>query len=439
MGGINTAITYYDNATDPSIIIEQAYNRMWGFTKDEAPLLTLLNTLPRIEPTEEKKCNFAIGDYYQQALTLASAVVPNTATEITFTSTGDFLFADDIVRLFLTASKLYATLRITSKVAGEVGKYRFKVLSTNDTGTTSFTASGTNVKLQSSAVSWHGDARQYLNKKGDIGINWAQRSRDTVGKSDFEEKNTLADNSREGVVKRGWQFYNNKLETSLFTMDISRGGVNEADEYSLRGGLPYFLNPHDATFSETNGVRTIAHKTFWGQNKVVKASAFTFKDLRNWFQKITQYGRKDKILLLNDTMYELFYELIENNVGIQRADLNIIAPELPFVWETNRANFGFGTAYLMRCTNANDIEMVVKDDTNAAIVCDPLKWMVAIDLDHIGIRPYVNNKGVGGTPHIAEIATINNGSVDKIEFDSAFSLVITEPRAMGYFGLDTSA
>jgi len=432
----NAPLSYYDLNTSPDIIVQQSYMKMWDVTKDEAPFVALLNMLPAHPGRNTKKMNFAVGDYFQQALTLSAAVVPNTDTDITFTSTGDFLYEGDLVYLFLTASKLYSLIRIGSRISA--GRYYFTVMATNDAGTTSFTTAGTTCKLSSSSVSWHGDARPFNDKKGDVAYNWAQRMRDTVGKSDYDEINTLVDNTMQGLTRRGWKFFNKKLETALLTNMIARGGVNETGEFGITGGLPYFLNPHDAIYSDDAGIRTVGHETIQGQNKVVKASTFTFADIRNWMRYLTEYGGKDKIAIVPDNMYEMFYSLIESNVSVTRTDLKLIAPELPYAWEVNRANFGFGNLFLLRDKSLNDTPMVVKDDTDNTIIADVDKWFVAVDKDYIGMAPYINAKGKSGAPHISSIDRINNDSVEKVEFEAAFSLEVTEPRAMGYFGLDTS-
>ena len=432
---VNTPYTYYDLSNDPNIISQDAELKLWGNTKDKSPLTALLANLPKGKPQRLKRINFAIGDYFPKTLTLSAAVNPSTASQITFTSTGDFLFKGDVLYLFHnTVTDNWAQIRILGKDSGTT--YNFELISTS--GSASFTTALTSVLIVSSAVGIHNDAREYLNKKGDIGWNWAQRSRDTVGKSDFEDDNTFIENGLAHLIQLGYEFYGEKRELAYFTNMAAKGGANENDEWNLAGGLPYFLDPHGVTFGDTAGIRNRAceNDDFVGQNLVVDGTTFTYKNLREWGYKLGDFGKKNKMLFAGDTMYELMYQLLEDNVGIQNVNYQDIMPAFPVNWVVQKAQVGPCTFFLVRDTAINGMPMMVKNNVTADVLtADPNKWMVALDMLHVRETPYVNNKGVIKNPTMREIDRINNGSVDKMEFDSMGCLTIDEPRSCGYFGI----
>lgn len=436
----NAPLSYYDMSTSPDIIIQQAEKRAWDDTKDEAPLVALLNLLPKGTPSIAKKLNFGIGNYYTDSLTLSGAIANlNAVSEITFGTGGDFLFAGDIVHIYEAGGgnmHNYAYIRIVARIT--TNKYRFEIVQVSTTGTLAFSVANAVVKLSSSAVGIHGDAREYLNKKGDIGVNWAQRSRDTVGKSDFEGEQTLLDNSMTNLVRMGWKFYAQKWSRALHTNLVARGGANENDEWMMTGGIPYFLNPGDLTFADTAGKRTAAHATFQGVNKVVESASLSYNDLIVWMKDLTLYGGKDKIVLLPDDMYQLFYDLIRSNVALTRTDLRSLSLDLPYVWEAQSVNMGFGNLHLVRDKTMNDAYIKIADDTTTSRFATPGKHMVALDPKFLRLRPYKNDAGKVMDMHMSGIQRVNNGSVDKMEFDGMVGLEITEPRACGYFGLKTS-
>ena len=432
----NAPLSYYDLSTSPDIIIQQAEQRAWDHTKDKAPLVALLNMLPKGSPSTAKKLNFGIGNYFTDILTLSAEIVDITAvTEITFAPGNDYLIDGDVVHIYQgvttgsAAIHNYAFIRILSRVSAN--KYRFSIVVNNGVrfGTTA------TVRISTSAVPIHGDARQYLNKKGDTGVNWMQRSRDTVGKSDFEGEETLIDDSLETLVRSGFDFYAQKWSRALHTNIVGRGGVNESDEWMMTGGIPFFLNPHDNVSDPSSGVYYSSNKAFAGQNKVVASSALSFNDLIKWMRKLTEYGGKDKIILLPDDMYELWYDLIRANVALTRTDLRSLSLDLPYVWEANTVNLGFGNAHLVRDKTMNDAFVHIKDDDTNTVIATPGKHMVALDPKFLKLRPYQNKAEKIMNMHMSGIQRINNGSVDKMEFDGMVGLEITEPRACGYFGL----
>jgi len=436
VGVRNAPLSYYDLSTSPDIVIQQAEQRAWDYTKDKAPLVALLNMLPKAGPWGSKKLNFGIGDYFTDVLTLSGAIADITATtEITFAAGNDFLMDGDIVHIYQGVTTggatihNYAFIRILARISAN--KYRFEIVVNNGVR---FQTTAT-VRISTSAVPIHGDARQYLNKKGDVGVNWMQRSRDTVGKSDFENEMTLIDSSLETLVRSGFDFYAQKWSRALHTNVVGRGGKNESDEWGMTGGIPFFLNPGDVSTAPTNGIYYSSNSSYAGQNKVVNASSLSFNDLIKWMRKLTEYGGKDKIILLPDDMYELWYDLIRSNVALTRTDLRSLSLDLPYVWEANSVNLGFGNAHLVRDTTMNDAFVHIKDDVNAALIATPGKHMVALDPKFIKLRPFKNAAGRVMNMQMTSIQRINNGSVDKMEFDGMVGLEISEPRACGYFGL----
>ena len=129
------------------------------------------------------------------------------------------------------------------------------------------------------------------------------------------------------------------------------------------------------------------------------------------------------------------HDLIRSNVALTRTDLRSLSLDLPYVWEANTVNLGFGNAHLVRDTTMNDAFVHIKDDVNASLIATPGKHMVALDPKFIKLRPFKNAAGRVMNMQMTSIQRINNGSVDKMEFDGMVGLEISEPRACGYFGL----
>ncbi len=440
MGYRNEAQTYYEMSNSPDIVNEIVRKKAWGFTKDDAPFVSFLEQLPELEPIQSKKLNFAIGNYYQTSATLGATFNSMTASTITFASDYDFFLEGDILRLFDTGDNIDTTIRITSRITA--AQYNCVVLNTNDTGGgTAMAIADTLINVLNSSVNIHGDARQFLNKKGEIGSNWMQRSRDTVGKSDFSGEDVIIDDSMEGLVRMGWRFFAEKDELKLLTQNFALGGQSTSDEFLISGGLPYFYNPAQIAYSvsATTGVRTAAAENFTGVNKVVSGTEFTMSDLRNWMCDLTEYGTKDKLFIVNDDTYKMVYDLVEKNVGIQRTDLRSLDLGLADAWEVNTLSLGFGRAHLLRSKALNNVRMVIKDADSPDTLYSNGEYMIcAVDPYHVGRRAYVDRNNNVRRTDMTSVERINNGSIDKMEFDGMTGLEINEPRSGGYFSITNS-
>jgi len=433
--GRNTPQTFYDQNTDPNILNEIIRKKAWGFTKDEAPFVSFIESLPALEAVKSKKLGYAIGDYFSTKATLGATFNSMTATSITFAASYDFFFEGDIIRLYDTVTDFTAIIRLGTRISA--AKYNCTVLTTSDTGagTAMLVAATTFINVLNSSVNIHGDARPYNNKKGNIGRNWMQRSRDTVGDSDFAGEDFLIDNSKASLIQRAWKYYAKKEELKLLTQDFAFGGIDTSDEFMMSGGLPFFYNPANVAHTDVAGFRSTSADGFNGVNKVVSGTEFTLSDLRNWMCDLTAYGTKNKLFITNDDSYKMIYDLAEKSIGIERTDLRDLDIGLADVNMVNTLSLGFGKAHLMRSKALNDVRMLIKDSTTPGTTSNGQYMIIAVDPAHIGKRAYIDKNGKTKNADMSEIARINHGSIDKTEFDGMGGLEVNEPRSGGFFSI----
>lgn len=430
--GRNDALTFYDLSTSPDIVRKIVQKRAWDDTKDKSPLFSFLELLPDAGGRQSKRLMFGIGNYFGTSFSLAANFTSNTSASIQFNTGADHLYQGDIVNLYHTTDDEYCQIRIDERLAAN--QYSFTVIDT-DNGATTYVAANTLCKFASSSVNLHGDARPFLNKKGELGTNWVQRMRDTIGKSDYSSEDTVIEDSTEHLVRMAHEYFAEKMSIMYYTNRVSLGSRDTSDEYLMGGGLPYFYNPHDATYALSSGKQTMANANFSGVNKVVNGSEFSLRNLIDWMCDLTFYGGKEKFFLCSDFMLKMMIDLVRSTIGIQRTDLSSINLNLPYSWDVQTASLIFGNAHFLRDTSLNSIPMLIKDDTDNTIISDPLKYIVAVDPKHIKRVPYINRQGKVCVPGMSEVARINNSSIDKMEFDATVGLEIDEPRSGGYFGI----
>lgn len=443
----NDTISRYSYANSPDIIIEQATRRLWGMSKDEAGLVSTLNLLQArgkfgFNSHASKKVNFAIGEYPTENLTLAASFT--SASDSSIRVTTDRLFSGDVLvlRENISSTEEWAVVKITSTAGAPNYTYSCTVIS-HSTGV--FTTSA-RVELSASAVDYDGPARSFLNIKGDVGHNYMQRSRDTVGKGLLERTElTLAENSLEHVVTLAMKSYLKKIDKQIHQSPVAFQTGSSATDYGYAGGLSYFFNPHDATYSDSSGVRTLAaydavNNGYVGVNKVVSGTTIDTSDLRRWMSDLTKYGSKEKFVALSPLMMQLVYDSLENTVGF-RADTpapNIFLPEFAHAFNMPSYETGFGRIYFVVDRSMTGMRQHIIDDGDGSTTANGLYWMVAIDPMHTGMV-YLNAEGGGTmTPKIKMVEKERNNSIEEIEIDSAWSLIIDDPRTGGYFGITNS-
>jgi hypothetical protein len=101
----------------------------------------------------------------------------------------------------------------------------------------------------------------------------------------------------------------------------------------------------------------------------------------------------------------------------------------------NTMSLGFGKAHLMRSKALNDVRMLIKDSTTPGTTSNGQHMIIAVDPAHIGKRAYIDKNGKTKNADMSEIARINNGSIDKTEFDGMGGLEVNEPRSGGFFSI----
>lgn len=428
----------YGLSTDPNIIVEQCVKKAWDDTRDKNPFMSILHMMERkgtkYGPRKSKKIVFGIGDYFKTAATLAAAMAYNATT---ITLTYDRFFAGDMFYLYDTATGKYANVRLTGQVAG--AKYNCVVTSTSATSG-SFATATTTVKVLHSSVPNDGKARSPLSAKGNVGLNWMQRGRDTVGMGQAEQSEEfIIDHSIEGLTRKGFEFYAEKKNLSAYLMFNAKGNADVDSNYEnqLAGGLPYFYNPHGATFAEASGYRNLAcsDSEFVGTNKVISGSTFDYANMRKWLYDMTKNGSKDKIVMLGgDTFLELV-SVLSDSVAVYQKDLKMLIPSMPSPWVIPMMDFGVARVWFVLDRSIDGLYTPI---TVSGVTADSSKWMVAVDPMHLGYVPLVM-KGKVMTPHISNIAAVDNDSFERVEFDSFDTLIIDEPRSGGYLGLYTGA
>jgi len=428
----NTPFSRYALSTDPNIIVDQSVKQAWDDTRDKNPFMSFLHMLEgktKYGPKKTKKIFFGIGDYFSTAATL-SVVLAYNATEMKLTE--DRFFAGDFFYLYDTASAKFANVRINNVIAA--GHYGITVLVTDAVAT--FPTATTTVTLMNSAVPNDGKARPFLGKKGDLGLNYMQRGRDTVGMGKAEAaEQFIIEHDLPSLTRKAFEFYAEKKELSAFFNFVARGTQNENYGYNITGGCPYFYNPAGIAFADGSvGVRTMASEDFSGTNKVISSANFTYSGLRSWLYDMTLHGSMDKVINLSGATFELLVQLLEKQITVTDKDLRMLVPSMPSPWKIPMIDFGTARAWFMVNRSLDGKYMPI---TVGGVTSDPDKWMLANDPNHIGYVP-LDMAGKVMTPHIANITPVDNDSVEKVEYDSFDTLVIDEPRSGGYLGLYTS-
>lgn len=435
----NVPFSRYSLTTSPDIVMPNVVKTAWDDTREEASLIAFANMVEgkgKFGARKSKKVSFAVGDYFQPEATLLSAIT-EVATEITFTE--DRFFEGDVVYMYDSTAKKYLYGRVKTKLG--TARFEFEVLSTNGSSTT-FAAATTTIKLLNSSVPNDGKARPFLNKKGDLGWNYMQRGRDTVGVGQAETaEDFIIEHNLESLVRKAFRYYAKKKNLALFFNMIAKAGKNETYDNQIAGGIPYFLNPHDAAYSDgtsSTGIRTLScsDTTFTGYNRVHSGTNWSYQTIREWLAQLVKFGGKDKICTLSMSNFLMLVNLLEAQVTVTDKNLQNLVPSMPSPWNMPMADFGVGRLWFMVDRSIDGAYMAIKDDVNASLVATPDKWMLAIDPNHIGSAPLIMNGKVMSS-HIAPIDATDNDSIDRVEFDSFDTIVIDEPRACGYLGLYT--
>ena len=429
----NNPISYYDLRNSPDIIVDASRKRTWADTRYKAPFVSLLEMLNNRatlnSPSNSKKCIVGVGDYHATVASLSTAFVRNTSTTIHLDE--DRFFEGDVIKLFETDSHKYLDAVLTTKTGSATWQYT--ELATNAASDT-FSTANTVVHILSPAVPWDGKARPYLNKKGDTLFNWAQRVRDSIGLGKAEQSETfLVEHDMVSLTRKGFEMYAEKWDKALMGNMVARGGANEQNGWGLTGGLPFFYNPHGTTLSDSGGIRTLAHGSRWGKNKVVSASNWSFNDFHNWALDLSLHGSHDKVILISPANYLRVKEALADEVAITRGDLSTFVPGMD-AWNIPKAEMEFCNFWFL--INANMTGMPAHI-SQGGVTSDFDKYMIAVDPKHVGFPPYIM-KGKVMESHTVPIAPVDNDSVERVEFDSFKALVIDEPLSGGYLGLYTS-
>jgi len=431
----------YDLSTSPDILERQTFSKKWAHLKNHArniASLRMIENSSRIGATQTAKIEWGIGDPFSESETLVANLAYNATTiDLTY----GHHQAQDMFFVYDPAIPAWAVVRLGTLVGTVGGGYRYncsilKYITT--TPTFSYTTSV--VVKTAAAVKFADQAREYLNAKGDIGQNIIQRSRTTYGKSIIEQSvPSLIDNTLEHLVLLGYEHEARKLNKALFTNTVAIGlgsSTQAGYDYGVMGGFPYFFNPHDATFSDSNGVRTAACDGYYGVNRVFATSggAITYDALLEWAEELSEVGGDDRFLVMSPYMYRKLLTALQNQIVIEREDYSQVVPTFADAWVMNKIDLGFLRFWLIVDRGISGIPMLVKDDENASVVADPYNWMVAHDPSLTHFLPQKTKDGVVHDMRTVSVETTNNDDIEKIEIEYAYSLGIIDPRSGGFFG-----
>ncbi len=436
--GYNSVINQSTLLTSPSIIQDQSIQVMWGLLKDEASLtrlLTMMSGRGKLGGSIGTKTPlWGIGDYISETGTLGASFNSSSATTIQLTE--QKFVEDDIIHLGENNSgtEEWAIVRINSFASGSY-IYNCTVL---DHSTFTFTTSA-NVTVLSSGVPYDGEARKFLNVHPTMAQNQMQRTRDTVGVGQWEESEKyLADHSLEHQIALGFKAVQKKKNKSLYLNYIATSASSGSD-YGVAGGLPYFFNPHDATFDDSSGIRNLCVSGATGHNQVDSGTEIDLDNLAEWGEKLTRKGGKEKVLNMSPLMFRKFMTQLRNEVTIQRPSFMEYNLGFGSAWDMHALDLGFVTFYLNCDRGAQAIPSLVIDDDDESTQADRLHWMVAIDPDHTGLINYeVKGKG-SQSLQINPVSKTRNNSIQEVEMDSTWTLAIDDPETGGYYGITNNS
>jgi len=415
-------------------IQRQSINTAWDSIRDHATTAVTLEKISQGSISDSKMIEFALGDYLAETATLGAAF-NSGGSSITLTEqryfTGDMLW-------FQESSTTYALVRLTNDGNGS-GVYSCTVLDGDGE-----LSSGTVGQMAAPGVDLHGEARDFLNVTGDLGKQYFQRMRETIGKSYFETaEHFLVDNSLDGLVRKAFRSFYRKLNHSLFTNTVASGRRATGTDFQIFGGFPYFFNSKNATFSEANGIRTLAANGYYGKNKVDTGTTLDFMNILNWVEELVEYGNKDKFVTLSPAMYIKFLQAVKSEITVMNSSFAQFVPSFANAWEVPVADFGFGRLHLFVDRGLTGMKQIVTDGSNTA---NSLDWMVAYDPEYTRMETlnitgnqYTSADETGVQEvRIRPVTNTNNPTLKKIEFDGTKALVINDPRTGGYYGITGS-
>jgi len=441
----------YDLKTTPDIVAREAIRTKWGFNRRNSEIgstfMMLGNSSGFGGSAGAKKLEWAIGDYPDERTTLTSSIAPISAAAISSGVEFDLVLgdkrfiADDMLSIsfIIGGTENKALFRIRSG-----NGYNYKAICLHKTLLSSMTITTTNVSsviVLSPAVTYDDSARSYLNVKADMMFNYMQRSRETVGAGKWETGETFfADHSLGDQIEKGFESFRRKITNSIYSNTIaSTPAAQGVEDFGTWGGLPYYLNPTALTSSnmiDGDGKRDLANANYSGINKVITGGAWTLDGINDWSTDLFERGGETKMLFCKPTTMNKILTACNADTVIHKQDFGTINPDYVGAFSHPTIELAYGNLMLVADRGASGInQRVVDSSTGTANTSNATDWAVAVDPTDVGFTYYTPNGEGAQTPHVADVPSVRNSSIEETEFDTTMTMALGDPRQHGYISI----
>ncbi len=422
--------------TGADIIIEETFNKAWGLNYRQNDLIATLMTIERAgrfgSVARSKDPKWAIGDYSKERTTLMAVLLYNATQAVLAEGhfqSGDTIHLNDLI----SSTQEVIQFKIDGLVGGNetVGfTYSITVIFTTlSSGQFTTDAQG---HVLAPIADYDGQARTPITAYGNALTNNVQRIREGVFKGKVEQSDAawIADNSIEHLVKLAFDSYARKINKTLYASYTKRSAPSAiGNDYGRFGGIPHFLNPHGA-------VSGVASTDVKGINSVDSGSDLTYDNLIEWSGPLFDKTGDVKHLFANRTMVNKVMKMMRNEIALERPSYNSVDIGMPNVYQIPTFSLGYGTFQLHYDITLNELDTkVTSSSSGSELTSKPSHSMLALDLNDIGIIPFVVDGEGAKMPAIRPVDPIRNESRDEYEFDSIITMGLGDPEKHGYYGL----
>lgn len=466
--GDGTTFSWTDLTTSPDIIARQAIYKLWGETRDMAPLASLTNLsgsrgkFGGKRSIKTKKPVWGVGDYFKETSEVFANFTQTVSTWDTSIDLGHYdaggntvdnsFVKGDLIQLVDTAGLLnddglttdetgfiWAVCRIDS--VGASGVYDVIVLNqsmaaADSTKTNAFLPATTIVYKISSATDYDAEARKWLGLKPEMMSNVMQRARDTIGQGDWAmSEHFVVDMTLEHQTRHAFNLFATKQNLQLYGNQLAKSSASGSQDYGTSGGYEYFYNGFGHTMSSanvTNGL--IASANYAGINVVSSSTTFTAAVIEAWVEKLIKKGSKTKVIVGSPTNIKAIYNVYRAYIAIQRENVKGLMGLDADLFKLNTIDLPFGSIQLLVDYSIGSMTKHIAGNQGGGLSVDTTEWVMAVDVTQIAkIALEVN--GQSQMPHVRDIAKINNDSITKVEIDATDTLAVGDPETGGFLAL----
>lgn len=428
---------------DDNILFRQLEMSSWGEIQNRADTWKLLSFLSGFQTTSmSKKPEWAIGDEETRSLTLAAGfVLPSTdGGKVTVTLSESHVADNQLlyIREDLSANGVAeAIIRYRDATGNESKRVQF----VNSTGTAAanrtFTTSATVTTLPNNAE-FDGKVGAGIELAPEFINNAMMRSREAVQVGTHTHSdNLITDVSIEKQAKMKMYKVMRDMNSLLWLSNNKKVAAQGFADFGMVGGFDYFFRPDNTSMTNIDGTTLTGLK---GVRKLTTSTTISSNMLDEWMIDFTEYGSDEKVLVANPTVINKFVQMAKREGILQYGD-RFGSPNIDnYFAAVQSIETAFGKLWLVPDRGATGIYKYITDgtlslnSTSMGIVFDKAHTRI---IHHNATKGKIN-KGVQSLKLLPVDTTADNNSVDKMEWDTTWSLMIDDPRTGGYIGFGAS-